>query len=189
MLRNGYYDVVVLDIMMPVMDGLEVLKQMRAEGNTTPTIMLTAKTQVDDKVIGLDLGANDYVPKPFDARELVARVRAAARRRSGAATVVTYGDIRIEEAAVLLSTERGSLRIDPHEVQVVIALAHAGGSSVATGWLAEHVWNGDALPGAIELYARLINGKLEALGSVLRIKGSETDGWRLVRHDGDGTQA
>ena len=85
MVQNGYYDVAVLDIMMPVLDGLQVLKAMRAEGNTTPVILLTAKTQVDDKVHGLELGADDYISKPFDARELVARIKAAGRPRSGAA--------------------------------------------------------------------------------------------------------
>jgi len=188
MVQNGYYDVALLDIMMPVRDGLEVLKAMRADGNTTPVILLTAKTQVDDKVHGLELGADDYISKPFDARELVARIRAAARPRSGAAAVIQYGDLSIKPEAVQLSTERGSLRVDPYEVQMVAALANAGGSPVAASWLANRVWDDAVLPGAIRLYAKMLNSKLEALGSAARVEGSEEEGWRLVKHAGDGAQ-
>lgn len=189
MLCNGYFDVAVLDIMMPEMDGLAVLRSMRSEGNTTPTILLTAKTQVDDRVLGLDLGADDYISKPFDARELVARVRAAARPRSGASSVVRCGDLCIETDAARLSTERGALRVDPHEAAMVAALANAGGTPVAAPWLVDHIWDGEALSGTVELYARLLNAKLEALGSSLRVEGAEGDGWRLVSADGDGAQA
>ena len=186
MVQNGYYDVAVLDIMMPVLDGLQVLKAMRAEGNTTPVILLTAKTQVDDKVHGLELGADDYISKPFDARELVARIKAAGRPRSGAAAVIRYGDLSIAPESAQISTERGSLRVDPYEVQMIAALANAGGSPVAADWLARHVWDDAVLPGAIKLYAKMLNSKLSALGSQARVKGSEDEGWRLVKHDGDG---
>ena len=184
--QNGYFDVAVLDIMMPVMDGLEVLRRIREEGNTTPVILLTAKTQVDDKVQGLELGADDYVSKPFDARELIARIKAVARPRSGAAADVSYGDLRIETDMVRLTTSRGSLRVDPHEISMVVSLANAGGSTVATEWLASHVWGENAIAGTVGLYAKLLNGKFEALGSTVRVEGSDDEGWRLVKSDGDG---
>lgn len=189
MVQNGYYDVALLDIMMPVRNGLEVLQAMRAEGNTTPVILLTAKTQVDDKVHGLELGADDYISKPFDARELVARIRAAARPRSGAAATILYGDLTIRPEAVQLSTERGSLRVDPYEMHLITTLANAGGSPVAADWLALHVWDDSVLPGAIKLYAKMLNSKLQALGSSARVKGSEGEGWRLVKSCGDGEEA
>ena len=187
--NNGYFDVGVLDIMMPVMDGLEVLRRVRAEGNTTPVILLTAKAQVDDRIQGLDLGADDYMSKPFDARELIARIRAAARPRSGAAATISFGDLTIEADAVRLTTARGSLRVDPYEVSLVAALANAGGSAVGTEWLRGRVWGEKAIEGVVPLYAKLLNGKLEALGSTVRVEGSDEEGWRLVRPDGDGASS
>lgn len=184
MLRGGYYDVAVLDIMMPVMDGLEVLRRARAEGNDVPVIMLTAKTQVDDKVAGLDLGANDYVTKPYDARELVARVRAAGRPRSGAAARVTWRDVTIETESLELVGAKGTLRVDPREAKLAAALAHAGGKVVGSSWLVERVWEGDAMEGTLDLYAQFLNGKLKAVGSTVRVEGSDEAGWRLVSADG-----
>ena len=102
-LDSGYFDVAVLDIMMPGLDGLEVLRRVRAEGNDVPVILLTAKTQVDDKVAGLGDGADDYITKPYDSRELVARIRAAARHRSGASSKVRFGDLVIEEDSSTLT--------------------------------------------------------------------------------------
>lgn len=185
MLRNGYYDVAVLDIMMPVMDGLEVLSRLREEGNDVPVIMLTAKTQIDDKVEGLELGANDYVTKPYDARELVARVRSAARHRSGAGQRVVYADLTIDATTSELSTKRGSLLVSTREIAMASALAHAGGRSVDTAWLAERVWEGEAQEGAVSLYATYLNGKLAALGSALAVLGSDDEGWRMVSRDGE----
>lgn len=182
MLRGGCYDVVVLDIMMPVMDGLEVLGHMREEGYSTPVIMLTAKTQVDDKVSGLDLGANDYVTKPFDARELVARIRAVARPRSGASSLVTCGDLVVNTETNELSTERGTLRVDVREARLAAALARSCGSTVEAGWLDRHVWEGEAMEGATSLYASFVNSKLGVLGSSLGVEGSDETGWRMVDH-------
>lgn len=183
-LRTGYYDVAVLDIMMPVMDGLEVLRQARQEGNDVPVVMLTAKTQVDDKVAGLDLGADDYVTKPYDARELVARVRAAARPRSGASSRVAFGDLSIETETLEFKGPKGSLRVDPREARLAAALAHAGGSVVESSWLVERVWGGEAMEGALRLYAQFLNGMFQAVGSAARVVGSDDEGWRLVSADG-----
>ncbi|MGI6755044.1 MAG: response regulator transcription factor [Atopobiaceae bacterium] len=184
--HSGYFDCAVLDIMMPIQDGLEVLKAIREEGNTTPVILLTAKTQVDDKVIGLEYGADDYISKPYDARELVARIKAAARPRSGASSKITFGDLTIESEAAQITTQRGSLCVDPHEIAMLIALANAGGSSVDEPWLIQHVWGDEALMGTAELYVKLLNGKLAALGSNTSIEGSADEGWKLVRQDGHG---
>ncbi len=188
MLRGGFYDVAVLDIMMPVMDGLEVLRSIRAEGNSVPVIMLTAKTQVDDKVEGLELGANDYVTKPYNARELVARIKAAGRPRSGANSHVSFGDLTIRADTLELSTKRGTLRVDPHEMSFVSLLARAGGRTVESSWLLERVWEGDAPDGTLSLYASFINGKLQALGSPVSVVGSDEEGWRMVGSDGEATQ-
>ena len=169
-------------------DGLEVLRSIRAEGNSVPVIMLTAKTQVDDKVEGLELGANDYVTKPYNARELVARIKAAGRPRSGATSLVNFGDLTIRADTLELSTKRGTLRVDPHEMSFVSLLARAGGRTVESTWLLERVWEGDAPDGTLSLYASFINGKLQALGSPVSVVGSDEEGWRMVGPDGEATQ-
>jgi DNA-binding response OmpR family regulator len=183
-LKGGYFDVVVLDIMMPGLDGLEVLRRVRAEGNDVPVILLTAKTQVDDKVVGLEDGADDYITKPYDSRELVARIRAAARHRSGASPKVCFGDLVIGEDDSTLSTREGSLSVNQREAQMAALLAHAGGKKVDTSWLSDRVWDGAALDGEVELYASYLNGKLEALGSDVKVEGSADDGWRMVESCG-----
>ncbi len=183
-LRGGYFDVAVLDIMMPGLDGLEVLRRVRAEGNDVPVILLTAKTQVDDKVVGLEDGADDYITKPYDSRELVARIRAAARHRSGASPKVCFGDLVIGEDDSTLSTREGSLSVNQREAQMAALLAHAGGKKVDTSWLSDRVWDGAALDGEVELYASYLNGKLEALGSDVKVEGSSDDGWRMVESCG-----
>ena len=188
MLRGGCYDVAVLDIMMPVMDGLEVLRSIRADGNSVPVLMLTAKTQVDDKVVGLDLGANDYVTKPYNARELVARIKALGRPRSGATSLVNFGDLTIRADTLELSTMRGTLRVDPHEMSFASLLARAGGRTVKSTWLVERVWEGDAPDGTLSLYASFLNGKLQALGSLVAVEGSDDEGWRMVSPDGETPQ-
>ncbi|MCH4082869.1 MAG: response regulator transcription factor [Olsenella sp.] len=183
-LKGGYFDVAVLDIMMPGLDGLEVLRRVRAEGNDVPVILLTAKTQVDDKVVGLEDGADDYITKPYDSRELVARIRAAARHRSGASPKVCFGDLVIGEDDSTLSTREGSLSVNQREAQMAALLAHAGGKKVDTSWLSDRVWDGAALDGEVELYASYLNGKLEALGSDVKVEGSADDGWRMVESCG-----
>lgn len=183
-LRGGYFDVAVLDIMMPGLDGLEVLRRVRAEGNDVPVILLTAKTQVDDKVVGLEDGADDYITKPYDSRELVARIRAAARHRSGASPKVCFGDLVIGEDDSTLSTREGSLGVSQREAQMAALLAHAGGKRVDSRWLSERVWDGAALDGEVELYASYLNGKLSALGSDVKVEGSPDDGWRMVESRG-----
>jgi DNA-binding response OmpR family regulator len=183
-LKGGYFDVAVLDIMMPGLDGLEVLRRVRAEGNDVPVILLTAKTQVDDKVVGLEDGADDYITKPYDSRELVARIRAAARHHSGASPKVCFGDLVIGEDDSTLSTREGSLSVNQREAQMAALLAHAGGKKVDTSWLSDRVWDGAALDGEVELYASYLNGKLEALGSDVKVEGSADDGWRMVESCG-----
>lgn len=98
-LESGIYDGAVLDIMMPKVDGITVLKKIRAQGNTVPVLLLTAKSGVDDKVLGLDSGADDYLTKPFEAKELLARVRAMTRRKTDKSeTALSFGNIKLDRA-------------------------------------------------------------------------------------------
>lgn len=178
-LSGGDFDAAVLDIMMPALDGLEVLKRVRAQGNPVPVLLLTAKTQVEDKVAGLDDGANDYLTKPFDARELIARVKAIARPRSGAAESVTYQDIELHPASLEACSQNGSLRLDPHEFGLLQTLCLSPASAIATDRLNERVWGGKAAPGEVELYVSYLNGKLSAIGSAVRVANTGGDSWKL----------
>ena len=120
-LRAGNYDGAVLDIMMPKMSGIEVLKTIRAEGNMLPVLLLTAKSEIDDKVEGLDSGANDYLTKPFNSKELLARIRAMTRTQAAqGSSELKIGNITLDRATFELSSPSGSFRLankdagDPH---------------------------------------------------------------------------
>ena len=109
-LRAGNYDGAILDIMMPKLDGIEVLKTIRAEGNRVPVLMLTAKAEVDDKVLGLDSGANDYLTKPFSTKELLARIRAMTRAQTAQqSSVLSFGNITLDQSTYLLAGPRRQL--------------------------------------------------------------------------------
>lgn len=108
----GNYDVLVLDIMMPKMDGLTVLRRLREKGNSVPVLMLTAKSEVSDKVLGLDMGANDYLTKPFSTQELMARIRAVTRSQTGQTTSrLSFGNIVLDQTTFELSSPVGSFRL------------------------------------------------------------------------------
>ena len=100
---SGNYDVAVLDIMMPKMDGLTVLKKTRAAGNRIPVLLLTAKSEIEDRVLGLDSGANDYLPKPFDSRELLARIRALTRGKAETDNKLRLGNIALDKTTFEVS--------------------------------------------------------------------------------------
>lgn len=114
------YDGLILDVMMPKMDGITVLKTLRARGNTTPVLILSAKSEIDDKVLGLDSGANDYLTKPFDAKELLARIRAITRiQNTGTSSQTTYGNITLDCATYELSSSSGSFKLANREFQMM----------------------------------------------------------------------
>ena len=119
-LETGLYDGVILDIMMPRVDGIEVLRRLRAAGNAVPVLLLTAKSEVDDRVLGLDCGAGDYLTKPFATRELLARIRAMTRRRTeNASPVLTVRNLTLNRSTFELSTEKESLRLANREYQMI----------------------------------------------------------------------
>ena len=124
-LESGFYDAAILDIMMPKIDGITVLKKLRASGNTVPVIMLTAKSEIDDKVLGLDSGANDYLTKPFDTKELLARIRAMTRTQITADNKLTFGNISLDRATFELSSPTGSFRLANKEFQMMEILIHS----------------------------------------------------------------
>lgn len=120
-LEGGNYDGVILDIMMPKVDGLEVLRRLRQQGNPIPVLLLTAKSEVEDKVTGLDMGANDYLTKPFSTAELMARIRAMTRSQTGGQVTsrLTLGNITLDQTTFELSSPAGSFRLANKEYQMM----------------------------------------------------------------------
>ncbi|MBQ9411498.1 MAG: response regulator transcription factor [Oscillospiraceae bacterium] len=180
-LRRESYDAVILDIMMPKKDGLEVLREIRARRDTTPVLLLTAKAEVDDRVAGLDAGADDYLPKPFAMKELLARIRSLIRRRdSFEGGALSYADVTLDpEGLVLLA--RNSVRLSIKEYELLRALMSNPDRELGTGWLLGHVWRGE--PGAGEdtvwLYVSYLKGKLRSVGSAVTVRGEKGGGFAL----------
>jgi len=180
-------DLVVLDIMMPKMDGITVLKKIRAEGNTIPVLMLTAKSEIEDKVLGLDSGANDYLPKPFDTRELLARIRSITRARTSADTRLTVGNVTLDRATFELSSPTGSFRLANKEYQMMEYLMVNPRRVLSTDMLMEKIWGYDNETeiNVVWVYVSYLRKKLAALGANVQIKSSRNAGYSLedAAHD------
>ncbi len=179
-LLSSSFDVVILDVMMPGKDGLEVLRDMRAQGNVTPVIMLTAKVEVDDRVAGLEAGADDYLPKPFAMKELLARIRSLARRNTDYGVGnVTFSDFTLVAESLELACSN-SVRLSRAEYDLLKTLALNPGRAMDADVLLSRVWEGeeDADKSTVELYIRYLRGKLDAVSSNVTI--AEVDGgWVL----------
>ena len=169
-LKSGYFDVVVLDIMMPGMSGMEVLQDMRARGDYTAVMMLTAKTTVNDRVSGLAGGADDYLAKPFSMRELVARVDALVRRneeyRHGC---VSVNGTTLDEARCELATDVGSLRLSTAETELLSFLMKNIGERYSAQDVCDRAWGGDGGTDKVVLYMMYLKEKLSQLKSELDI--------------------
>ena len=181
MSENGY-DAIVLDIMMSKKDGLEVLREMRARNIVTPTLMLTAKTEIDDRVAGLDAGADDYLTKPFAMKEFLARVRAMTRRKTVyAARKLKFGDFSLDSENFELACEN-SMRLSVKEFELLQTLVLNSDHDVDTDYLLEHVWEGvDNADGeTVWLYISYLRGKLKSIASNVLIEGERDGNYRLV---------
>ena len=177
-LSNGY-DGIILDIMMPKMDGLEVLKEIRRRNIVTPVLMLTAKAEVDDRVEGLDAGADDYLTKPFAMKELMARVKAMTRRGSQyAAKELSFGDITLKSESLELICAN-TVRLSLKEFSLMQALLLNQEHPVDTNYLIEHVWNDDT----VWLYVNFLQGKLEYINSGVTIKGEKGGSFQVVENE------
>jgi DNA-binding response OmpR family regulator len=146
MARRGVYDVIVLDLMLPGRNGLEILKQLREEGVTTPIVVLSARGEVQDRVSGLDLGADDYLPKPFSFSELSARVRAVLRRRAGGGTpdpVLRLADLQLNQATRDVTRDGRDLDLTPKEYGVLEYLLRSQGRVLSRVLILENIWGVD----------------------------------------------
>lgn len=180
-LETGDYDAAILDIMMPKMDGITVLKKLRAKGNTIPIIMLTAKSEIDDKVLGLDSGANDYLTKPFDTKELLARIRAMTRTQTTADSKMNFGNITLNRATFELSSPTGSFRLANKEFQMMEILMSNPQHLVSTERLMERIWgyDSDAEINVVWVYISYLRKKLGALHANIQIKATRNAGYSL----------
>ena len=180
-IESGNYDAAVLDIMMPKMDGITVLKKVRASGNQIPILMLTAKSEIEDRVLGLDSGANDYLPKPFDARELLARIRAITRTKSETDTRLTCGNITLDRATFELTSPTGSFRLANKEYQLMECFLSNPRRIISAEQLMEKIWGFDseAEINVVWVYISYLRKKLTALGANVQIKATRNAGYSL----------
>ena len=182
-LENGEYDGAILDVMMPKMDGIQVLKAIRAQGNTIPVLMLTAKSEVDDKVLGLDSGANDYLTKPFAAKELLARIRAMTRQAapSQVDSVLRSGNLSLNQATLELSGPQGSVKLGGKEYQLMELLMANQGRLIPTERIMEKVWGyeTDTDISVIWVYISYLRKKLASLGADVAIRATRGVGYSL----------
>ena len=186
-LRAGNYDGAVLDIMMPKMDGITVLKTIRAEGNMLPVLLLTAKSEIDDKVEGLDSGANDYLTKPFAAKELLARIRAMTRTATAQpSSTLSVGNLTLDRATFELKSPSGSFRLANKEFQMLETLMANPKTLVSTERFMEKIWGYDAEAeiNVVWVYISYLRKKLAALNANVQIRATRNAGYSLeVKED------
>ena len=177
------YDGLILDIMMPKRDGLAVLKALRAQGVTTPALFLTAKGEVSERIEGLDIGADDYLTKPFAMGELLARLRAMPRRRDVyQPTVLRLGNIALDRSTFELSSPSAAIRLGSKEFQMLEMLLAGSGRVVSAEQFIERIWGYDAETEAnvVWVYISYLRKKLQALSADVEIKVVRGVGYALV---------
>ena len=181
-IMTGDYDCVILDVMMPCQDGFEVLRKVRRKGITTPIIMLTAKSQIDDKVEGLDLGANDYVTKPFDSKELMARIRAITRNAVASAdNILKCGNITLSRNNFELSSPSSSVTLASKEYQILEYLMLNRGMLISSERFMDKIWGLDYDGDSSILFTNLsyLRKKLTKIGANVKIKATRNAGYTL----------
>lgn len=181
-LEKQAYDVIILDIMMPQKTGLEALRELRSQGNETHVILLTAMSEIDDRVTGLDAGADDYLTKPISLKELLARLRSLERRFEVSFTqdFLEIAELKLKVSEQELSA-KNSIRLASKETKLMSYLMLNQGKTLSTESLYQHVWpeqeEGTQL---VYIYISYLRQKLHAIGARLRIEGGQEDGYTLV---------
>lgn len=183
-IKEYQYDAIILDIMLPKVNGLEVLKQVRNSGIKTPIIMLTAKSTIEDKILGLDYGADDYLSKPFNTKELLARIRALIRRNSSEFNNnenISFGDITIEKDNFLVKCGNEKVSLSNKEFQILLLLINANGRIVSLEEITNKAWETDSAPidANVWVFISYLRKKLESIGSKILIKSIRYQGYYL----------
>ena len=180
-LDGGNYDVVILDVMMPKMDGITTLRKIRENGNQIPVLILTAKTEIDDKVLGLDSGANYYLTKPFDTKELLATIRAITRPESQVDSKLFFGNIALDRSTFEISSPTGNFRLANKEFQMMEILISNPHQIIPVERFMEKIWgfDTDAEINVVWVYISYLRKKLSALHADIIIKSSRNAGYSL----------
>lgn len=180
-LQLGSYDAAVLDVMMPKLDGVSIVRMLRAEQNTTPILLLTAKAEIEDRVEGLDSGANDYLSKPFDVRELLARVRVLTRPQTQQTAKIQLGNISLDTTCFLLGGPKGEQMLTNKEYQTFLLLAQTVGAPVPVEKIMQKVWDPDSTGQENALWTIVYNlrKKLAAIGADVTIQNKRNLGYVL----------
>ena len=178
------YDVIILDIMLPKIDGLEVLRRVRKQGIQTPIILLTARSTIEDKITGLDLGADDYLPKPFSTEELLARIRALGRRKNASIEEkkeITFGDLIINETNYTIKCGEKSASLSNKEMMILLLLVNNKGNVVSLDKITRSAWEIESYSTNenVWVFITYIRKKLESIGSKVMIKSIRYQGYYL----------
>ena len=187
-IKEYKYDAIILDVMIPEINGIEVLKKARKDGVQTPIILLTAKSTTEDKIVGLDAGADDYLTKPFVVEELLARVRALIRRNPGYESNenIKFGDLTLDLGSMTLSKDDNKVVLTNKEMQILSLLMKQNGKVVSIDLISQNVWDFDAefSNENIWVFISYLRKKLENLGSFVKIKSIRYQGYCLeYKHD------
>ncbi len=181
---TGIYDAIILDVMLPGMNGFEILREMRKNKISTPVIMLTAKSQLEDKIYGLDSGADDYLTKPFETGELLARIRAATRRKGDVVSnALSFGDLELRQKTgeIFCAATAQAVRLGSKEFQLLEFLMKNQKQIVTKEQLIERVWgyNDESEYNNVEVYVSFVRKKLAFVGSSVKIKAVRGMGYSL----------
>ena len=184
-IATGNYDIVLMDVMMPVMDGITALKKIRADGNQIPVLLLTAKSEADDKVMGLDSGANYYITKPFDTKELLAAVRAITRKEEQTDNRLHFGNITLDTSTYELASDTDSVKLTNKEFQMMEIFMSNPKILVSADTLMECIWgyDSDSEINVVWAYISYLRKKLKNLNANFTIKSSRNSGYSLELTD------
>jgi len=179
---SGLYDAILLDIMLPKMNGLEMLQALRSQGHSTPVLLLTAKSEIEDKVKGLDCGADDYITKSFATDELLARVRSVLRRKDVfISSEQSFGDLTIDKNTLKIATKKDEIKMSLKEYQILEMLIINPNQIISKEKFVEKIWgyDFDGEYNSVEVYISFVRKKLTAIGSKVKIKAHRGVGYSL----------
>lgn len=177
----GIYDLIILDVMLPGMDGYEVAKRLRMKHLGTPILMLTARSELEDRVEGLNSGADYYLTKPFYTRELIACVHALLRRQGSQVDELSFGNTTLDLSSAVLASREKEIRLSAREFEVMKLLLQYGEKNVTKEFILEKVWGYDseAVENHVEVYIGFLRKKLRSIGSDVRIEAIRRLGYHL----------
>lgn len=177
----GIYDLLIMDVMMPKLDGYQVASQVRARHCGTPILMLTAKSQLDDRIQGLDAGVDYYLTKPFDSRELLACIHALLRRQGAQVDELTFGNTALDLSTSMLVCGDKQIRLSAKEFDIMRYLFQSGEKNLAKETILARVWgyDSDAVENHVEVYVGFLRKKLRNIGSNVQIQAVRRLGYHL----------